>query len=98
LAGRQDTVWEAVARIWFEGRVPVSQTTRVGKIVRDLKEVGATAEEIDRRLGRYRAEWPDVAATPEAVVKHWSEFSDAKTAVVNPSVAAMRRLVEGGTS
>lgn len=74
-----DPIWGAVCAIWFPSGVSPTDKTRIGKVVRDLKAHGATPEQIDDRIRRYRAEWPDSADTPEAIVKHWDRFAADKT-------------------
>ena len=40
-----------------------------------IRDVGGTPEQIHRAVRRYRAEWPDIACTPSAIVKHWHRFA-----------------------
>jgi hypothetical protein len=69
-----DPVWDAVATEWFPSGVTKSEQTRVGKIVSDLKAKGVTdAGQITERIAMYRARWPDMDCTPEAIVKHWDQ-------------------------
>lgn len=70
-----DPIWEAVAQLWFGGNVTRPHRSRCGKIVRDLHDLEATAEELHRRYANYRREWPDIECTPEALVKHWCRFA-----------------------
>ncbi len=72
-----DPIWDAVAAEWFAAGVATSQRTRLGKLVRDLKDMGATPAGIRTARAAYRKEWPDAADTPEAIVKHWSRFASA---------------------
>jgi len=72
---RPDPIWDKVADIWFGGEVLKPNQSRCGKVVRDLKAFKATPEEIQARVDRYRAEWPNAESTPEAIVKHWDRFS-----------------------
>lgn len=73
-AARANALWDAVADQWFGGCVDPPDFTRVGKIVSALKELGATPDEIRKRIGRYRAEWKNAECSPEAIVKHWKRF------------------------
>lgn len=70
-----DPVWDAVAATWFGGNVARPDAKRCGKIVSDLKAHGATATSIPKVLSAYKRKWPNAAATPEAIVKHWAEFT-----------------------
>jgi hypothetical protein len=42
------------------------------KAVTDLLEVGATAGDVVARCGVYRAMWPGMRLTPNALARHWS--------------------------
>ncbi len=70
-----DPIWDAVVAEWFAAGVATSQRTRLGKLGRDLKDMGATPAGIRTARAAYRKEWPDAADTPEAIVKHWSRFA-----------------------
>lgn len=67
-------VWDTVVDIWFKDGVATSLRPKIGKIVRDFKDLGAEPDEIRKRYDNYRARWPDMACTPEGLVKHWSQF------------------------
>lgn len=71
----RDGVWDALCEAF--GLKPQTKTecSRVGKHVRDLKLKGATPDEVRVRLERYRRIWPNVAATPEALLKHWDTLA-----------------------
>jgi hypothetical protein len=71
---RRDEIWDAVAFAFRLNPVTKADQSRVGRIVRDLKAKGATPGEIQTRLDRYRATWPNAADTPEALLKHWDRF------------------------
>lgn len=72
---RTDPIWDSVCAAFGLTPVTKSEKSRVGGIVRDLKLKGASPDDIAIRLGRYRAEWPKAAATPEALLKHWDTFA-----------------------
>ena len=72
-----DPLWDAVAAQWFDNNPVGPNVKRCGKIVRDLKAMNATPDELATRIKRYRAEWPDAECTPEAMVKHWQRFAKA---------------------
>lgn len=64
------------------------ERSRYGKAVKALKDI-ATPEDVLARCANYRASWPDMDLTPEALVKHWSRMEHP------PSV---RPLAGRGTS
>ena len=70
-----DLIWDAVCAAFGIKHVAPTDQSRIGKIVRDLKAKGADPADIAVRLDRYRAEWPNAADTPEALVKHWDRFA-----------------------
>jgi hypothetical protein len=74
-----DPIWDSVCEVFKFTPATKKENTRVGGIVRDLKVKGATPESIRRARSNYIAKWPNVAATPEAVLKHWDQFA-GKTA------------------
>jgi len=42
------------------------------RALKQLREIGATPEDIRRRCHAYRVQWPKVSLTASALVKHWS--------------------------
>jgi hypothetical protein len=88
---RPDEIWDAVAGLWFGGAVAAPHRSRVGKVVRDLTALSATAAEIRRRFAAYRAKWPRCAATPEALVKHWASFASSASVVDSAAVEHSRQ-------
>lgn len=69
--------------------------TRIGKVVRDLKDADAQPHEIADRAARYRAKWPDAACTPEALAKHWFHFAPPKKKV-QPDIQYENYRIGGG--
>jgi hypothetical protein len=78
-AREPDPIWDAVAARYFGGKVPRPQTARVGKVVRDLRDMDAQPSEIPRRADRIVREWGEGADTPESLVKHWTKFDHDQT-------------------
>ena len=50
--------------------------SQIGKVVKDLNQVGATPEEVKQRHRNYRILHPDWELTPNALVKHWAGLTD----------------------
>lgn len=71
-----DHVWDAVVAIYFPSGVPPSQVSRVGAIVRDLKAVNATPEEIRRRAENCKR-WFEGKGTANALAKNWDHCANA---------------------
>jgi len=81
--GRQrDLVFEALAEACDIDMAELTKPARgaLNAATRELRLLDATAEDIHRRAGAYRAKMPDVAITPSALVKWWPTFSAAKQA------------------
>lgn len=72
---KPDPIWDAVAAEWFEGLVIKRQASRVGKLVSDLKELGATPEAIRQRAAVARQTWT-IPAKPEAIVNNWTQLGE----------------------
>ena len=81
---KPDPIWDTVCEIFGLNPQTRTEQSRVGKIVSDLKIKEATPDEIRTRLRRYRKEWPKMADTPEALVKHWDRFAKEPRSA-NPS-------------
>lgn len=55
-----------------------SQGSHYGRLVTQLDEVGATAQQVTERAMRYRRLHPDWECTAAAVVKHWATLTMSK--------------------
>ena len=91
---------------WFGGAPTTGERSLVGKLVRDLGELGATPAEIELRRQRIRARWGKEADTGPSLLKHWRTL-DADEAdpeddgggtlqFVNPTMAELDALFAGG--
>lgn len=78
--GEIDEVWEALIEVmgWNRNEVTAPMRGILNRAVRDLKEVGATREEIMRRAEVYADRFSGVALTPTALVKWWAECGRKK--------------------
>lgn len=52
---------------------------KIGKCLAKIKQMtpDVTPEEIKRRAGHYRAEWPSVTCSANALANHWARFGKA---------------------
>jgi len=77
-----DHLWDAVCKAC---EIAPKQLTRSGrgalnKAVSELREAGATPEQVAARAAAYRKAYPNAACTPMALTKHWAALSrEAKT-------------------
>lgn len=74
----QDAVWNALADEFGQPNTSTEKTNR-GRQVRELLEVGATPDEIQRRIkehARRRLNWK---LTANALIKHWTDLEPKAT-------------------
>lgn len=69
----RDLVWDALVEVLgiAEAEITKSQRGALNAAVRQLKDVGATPEEIHRRGAAYRRRHPEWPLTGTALAKHW---------------------------
>jgi len=83
--GKTNPIWDAVCQVFDLRPATKGDRARIGKVVADLKAKSATPDEISIRAARYQEQWPTVAFTPEALVKHWDTFAkETRPAVGSP--------------
>lgn len=72
----RDELFEKVAEVcginWQSG-LTKSERGEINNAVKQLRDIGATAEQIDGKARAYRRKWERVDLTPSALVKHWSK-------------------------
>lgn len=73
----RNELWDALEAEMGPAETRTAQSLR-GKAVRDLKEVGATPDEIHRRCAVYRRKYRDLDLTETALLKHWSRLNGSK--------------------
>lgn len=75
----RDDLFDAVAEVCSVDIRAKSNAGRVAKAVNSLVDLEATPDDVRTRAARYRANWPNVACTPSALVAHWGEFAVARS-------------------
>jgi len=73
---KRDPIWDAVVHHFGLKPVTTSEKSRVGRVVRELRAKGAEPDDVGWRIERYRAAWPNITCTPEALLKHWDAFAE----------------------
>jgi hypothetical protein len=59
---------------------------RINHAVRQLRDVGATADDVRARVRRYRVQWPELPPpSPQALLNHWNQLGPAKNGTTPPS-------------
>lgn len=70
----KNPLWDAlVSGIGIEPKT-ADEKSRYGKAIKQLKEIEATPEDVVVHCANYRAAWPDLDLTVEALLKHWSRM------------------------
>jgi DNA-binding transcriptional MerR regulator len=69
-----DLLWEAMVEAL--GKPPLTESAKGAwrKAIKELRDAGATPDEIRAAAVAYRREWPDITITPTALAKHWHVF------------------------
>lgn len=74
-----DPIWDCVVALFELNPKVDSHRTRAGRIVRELKALEATPDEIIKRTHNLESSWPEgTTVTPEALIKHWGPAARAK--------------------
>lgn len=77
----RDEIWDTlmyVCRINTSG-IPASARSGYGKVVKELKALGATADDVHQRGAAYRIAYRDAPLTPHALLKHWAQVEGVAT-------------------
>lgn len=73
---RSNPHWDALVSGIGIAPATSQERGRYGKVVRELRGLGATPDDILARCANYRARWPDMDLTPEALMNHWSRMAE----------------------
>jgi hypothetical protein len=94
----KDELYEALFECWLgqpytaKGTITASERGRLNTAVKELRDVGATPEDVRVRWDRLRTAWPTVTLTPQALCTHWNTAA----AQQQPNGAAARFLQKRG--
>lgn len=82
-----DALWNAVADVCGVNikTLTKGEQSKYGKVIKSLRLVGATPNDIRTRAFMYRRKFPNTTMTATALVNHWSSL-DPKTAVTTNNV------------
>jgi hypothetical protein len=96
-----DPLWDAVmVACGVNGPVTKNARGAYNRAVGELRDIGATADEVATRAHVYRVRWPDVSLTPTALSRRWAECLPDPAHLPQPRVrsadaAVARVLAEG---
>ena len=92
-ARKPDPIWDEVVNLFFPEGVPTSGGSRIGKVVRDLKSIDATPEQIRTRTENMRRTDWGKSAGPEGLVKQWANLRGNE----KPAMSEFERSLKTGT-
>jgi hypothetical protein len=83
-----DTLFETVANVCGITLTGLTRSSRgqLNRAVKELREVGATEQDVTAKAKAYRTQYPNATLTPSALVKHWASFADIERKQQRPSV------------
>lgn len=89
---KQNPYFDAVAQGCGYERSDITRTLAglIAKVANELKDVGATTEEISRRCEAYRIKFPGFDLTPGALAKHWAGLKPPAESAWDRSVRVAR--------
>lgn len=71
-----DPIFDALVHVCGIDPAELTKSARsaVNSAVKQLRDIGATGEEIHRRARRHRKQWPDATLTPTSLAKHYAQL------------------------
>lgn len=71
---KRDPVWDALTAELGAAPSTRSERGRWNRAAKELREAGATADDIRSRCAIYRRRWPEVSLTPTALSANWGSL------------------------
>lgn len=89
-----DPLWDALVSVMACRPQTDTERGAWNAAAKQLREAGATPEQVQSRAHRYRQQWPDVSLTVPALAKHWGslERDEPRAPKPPPGMAALQRL------
>ncbi|HEY7823045.1 MAG TPA: helix-turn-helix domain-containing protein [Acidimicrobiia bacterium] len=77
-APKKDELFESIATACGISLQGMTRTARgqLNKATKELREVGATPDQVAAKSKAYRQQYPNATLTPTALIKHWSSFAE----------------------
>ncbi|MBX6391150.1 MAG: helix-turn-helix domain-containing protein [Frankia sp.] len=75
---QRDPLFEAVVEVCYgtdHQAITRTERSRVNRALKELREVGATPEDVYARAAEYRARSPDYPLTPQTLTKLWTDLA-----------------------
>jgi hypothetical protein len=76
----RDELWDALASVLGSQPETDSERGRWNKALKDIRDAGGTAQDIQARAKSYRQRYPDAALTPTALSANWGSLAPKRQA------------------
>jgi len=86
---RRDVLWESVEQVMERKPETRSERGRWNAAVKELRDAGATPEQVYQRAAEYRRRWPRVEFSPNALSAHWGSLATRPAGTVGRGLAAI---------
>jgi biotin operon repressor len=85
---KKDNLFETVTEVCGIDPTEMTRSSRgqVNKALKELREVGATEQQVRHKAKAYRTQYPNATLTPTALVKHWSSFGEIEKKQARASI------------
>ena len=76
---KTDNLFDAIAKacLWDTASLTKSARGQLNKSVKELRDIGATEEQVGGKAAAYRRQYPNITLTPTALIKHWAGLAAA---------------------
>jgi hypothetical protein len=72
----RNAMWDALTEACgWEGKLTKSQQGRLAAAAKELNDIGATPEEVKRRVLHYKIRYPGMDVTPNALAANWASIA-----------------------
>jgi hypothetical protein len=84
----KDHLFEAIAKACNINLTNLTRSSRgqLNRAAKELREVGATEQDVQAKAKAYRTQYPNATLTPTALTKHWSSFTTIEQQQSRPSI------------
>jgi biotin operon repressor len=85
---KKDNLFETVTEVCGIDPTEMTRSSRgqVNKALKELREVGATEQQVRHKAKAYRTQYPNATLTPTALIKHWSSFGEIEKKQARASI------------
>lgn len=85
---QRNALWDALCSAYGLKPASKNECSRIGALVTQLEAYGATPADIPIRIKRYRAKYPTMSNTENALVKHWPHLATGPKSVASDTAKA----------